>query len=78
MLLPGVHVPVASDFDYNLPTATYWQAHCTNILPYGCKIYRFPVTTGNTYTFKTGCGDGATADFNTSWSCSTATVLPSH
>jgi Fe-S-cluster containining protein len=45
--------------------ATSWGIHCAGILPYGCKMYRFPVTYGQTYTFKTGCGDGATANFNT-------------
>ena len=32
----------------------------------GCHVFKFKgILTGRTYTFKTGCGDGATADFDT-------------
>ncbi len=53
------------DYDYSITPGTNWQSHCTSILSNGCKIYRFPVTNGYAYTFKTGCGDGATAGFDT-------------
>jgi len=42
-----------------------WQTHSSDIASEGCKLYRFIVETGATYTFKTGCDDGATATFDT-------------
>ena len=42
-----------------------WGNHSSSILSNGCKIYRFLAVPGRTYTFKTGCGDGATATFDT-------------
>lgn len=64
------------NYDFTATSGTYWQSHCSSILPYGCKMYRFPVISGYSYTFKTGCGDGATANFDTflelyNGSCST-------
>jgi len=35
------------------------------IISNGCYIYKVPVTLNKQYTFKTGCGDGATANFDT-------------
>jgi hypothetical protein len=53
------------DFDFDITPSTAWQTHSSAIAGnYDCKIYRIPVTTGNKYTFKTGCGDGASANFN--------------
>ena len=54
------------EFDFDIVTTASWQTHSASIQGnYDCKIYRIPVTSGNLYTFKTGCGDGASASFNT-------------
>jgi hypothetical protein len=54
------------NYDYALPTpTTSWQTHSGSIVSGGCYVYRVSVTSGQKYTFKTGCGDGATADFDT-------------
>jgi hypothetical protein len=50
------------DFSY-IPTPN-WQTHSSSILSNGLKMYRFSVTAGTLYTFKTGCGDGATANYD--------------
>ncbi len=52
--------------DYEISSTTSWQTH-PSYLPYdyACKFYRIYVKSGFTYQFKTGCGDGATANFNT-------------
>lgn len=42
-----------------------WNTHSSSIASLENKIYRFLVVPGRTYTFKTGCGNGATATFNT-------------
>ncbi|MEI7980793.1 MAG: hypothetical protein WCI71_04010 [Bacteroidota bacterium] len=46
------------------PTSN-WQTSTSSIGSGGCKIYKFASAPGYTYVYKTGCGDGATADFNT-------------
>jgi hypothetical protein len=54
--------------NYNnaLPTpTTSWQTRLGSIVSGGCYVYQVSVTSGQKYTFKTGCGDGATADFDT-------------
>jgi threonine synthase len=51
--------------DFSFTPTTTWQTHNSSIAANGCKMYRFSVTSGNDYTFKTGCGDGATAAFDT-------------
>jgi hypothetical protein len=51
--------------DLTITPTTNWQLHSSNHGSNGCKLYRVPVTTGKIYTFKTGCGDDATADYDT-------------
>ncbi|MBR6440640.1 MAG: hypothetical protein IKS44_01150, partial [Bacteroidales bacterium] len=57
------------DFNYFLSTSTTWKTHSSATDPLNAychkKVYEFWVDPGFTYTFKTGCGDGATADFDT-------------
>lgn len=52
-------------YDISIVPTTNWQTHTSSHGNNGCKLYRVPVTTGKIYTFKTGCGDGATADYDT-------------
>jgi len=52
-------------YDFELTPTSTWQVHSSSHPSNGCKIYRVAVTAGWTYYFKTGCGDGATADYNT-------------
>jgi hypothetical protein len=61
-------VPVCKtcpDFDFTITPASGWSTHSSSHGALGCKMYRVSVTQGLTYTFKTGCGDGATATYNT-------------
>ena len=53
------------NYDYTITPTTSYATHSASINMYGCKMYRISVTNGRTYTFKTGCGDGATANFDT-------------
>ena len=53
------------DYDFNLSPGIAWQVHSSLISSEACNNYQINVTTGNQYTFKTGCGAGATADFDT-------------
>jgi uncharacterized repeat protein (TIGR02543 family) len=53
------------DYDYSLTPTTSWNTSSSSILTQGCKIYRFSATADEKYSFKTGDGDGATADFDT-------------
>ncbi|MBR3435655.1 MAG: hypothetical protein IKG88_07195, partial [Bacteroidales bacterium] len=57
------------DFNYFLSTSTTWKTHSSATDPLNAychkKVYEFWVDPGFTYTFKTGCGDDATADFDT-------------
>ena len=53
------------DYDFYLSPGPSWQVHSSLISSEGCNNYQIPVTSGNEYTFKTGCGDGASADFDT-------------
>jgi hypothetical protein len=53
------------DYDFYLSPGPEWQVHYSLISAEGCNNYQISVTAGNEYTFKTGCGDGATADFDT-------------
>ena len=52
-------------WDYSKVPGTTWQTHTSSISSGGCRIYRMGVTAGRTYSFKTGCGDGASANFDT-------------
>ncbi len=44
---------------------TSWQTDSESIGTGQCRMYRVNLVAGATYTFKTGCGDGATANFDT-------------
>ena len=52
-------------YDFELTPTSTWQVHSSSHPSNGCKIYRVAVTAGWNYFFKTGCGDGATADYDT-------------
>jgi hypothetical protein len=53
------------DYDYYISPGPEWQVHHSLISSDGCNNYQVSVNEGNEYTFKTGCGDGASADFDT-------------
>jgi Secretion system C-terminal sorting domain len=53
------------DYDFTFSPGLDWQIHSSTTGSLGCNIYQFNITAGNEYTFKTGCGDGASADFDT-------------
>ena len=59
--------PPASDETLPIPTNGWQTGGSDNVTSDGCYIYKVAVTSSNTYTFKTGCGDGASvaADFDT-------------
>ena len=53
-------------FNYTLPApTTSWQQDVWSVPAGGCYMYRVSLESGNQYTFKTGCGDGATSNFDT-------------
>jgi hypothetical protein len=52
-------------YDYPLYPSETWNTQASATDMYGCKIFRFYANYGQSYTFKTGCGDGASADFDT-------------
>ena len=53
------------NYDFNIATTSSWQTHSSSIVANGCKMYRLNVTNGTQYIFKTGCVDGAIADYDT-------------
>jgi uncharacterized repeat protein (TIGR02543 family) len=54
------------NYDDSITPSTSWNtATSRSIASEGCHIYRFAATAGDYYSFKTGCDDGATADFDT-------------
>lgn len=52
-------------YDFTATPAFDWYTSSSSYLAGGCRIYRFIVTEGLNYIFKTGCGDGASADHDT-------------
>ncbi len=59
----SAHCP---DHDFNLVMENTWQLHSSyTTLNDPVRIYKIDVQSGNTYIFKTGCGDGASATFLT-------------
>ena len=52
-------------YDYSITPSTSWSTHSSSTTSTCWKIYRINATANNTYTFKTGCEDGATANFDT-------------
>ncbi len=72
--------PTCPSYSYGIftPTST-WQTASHNFPTGECRIYAFNMEADVEYYFKTGCGDGATADFDTylelyDGSCSTITT----
>lgn len=65
---PAANCKSCPEYDWPLEPdiAGGWKLDSWSIFNSGdCKIYRIPVEKGRLYTFKTGCGDGATANFDT-------------
>jgi RHS repeat-associated protein len=52
-------------YDFSISPTNSFQTNSSSHSIGGCKTYKISVTNGNTYTFKTGCGNGATADYDT-------------
>ncbi len=72
--LPGIHsfsivcpelCHACPTYDFNIYPEISWLTSSSSIDASGCKNYRFYAYTGYHYTFKTGCGDGAGADYDT-------------
>jgi len=58
--------PECPDYDWDLAAPTTgWQTDSWSVEENGCKAYRIWLQPDTEYTFKTGCGDGATATFDT-------------
>ena len=53
------------EYNYVIAPTASWQTHSAVTYPNCNKTYRLSVTANNSYTFKTGCGDGATANYDT-------------
>ena len=53
------------DYDFVITPATYWKTFGSSHLTNECRMFFVPVIPGYRYTFKTGCGDGAFADYDT-------------
>ena len=55
------------NYDVTIIPTTNWNTHSSSISASNCfkKIYKISMMSGVTYTFKTGCGNAATADFDT-------------
>jgi hypothetical protein len=51
--------------NYTLTPESSWDTHWGSHVFNGCNTLRFNVTSGIKYIFKTGCGDNATADYDT-------------
>lgn len=51
--------------DFSITPGANWATSASSYLAGGCQIYRVSVTDGYHYTFKTGCGNGGTADHDT-------------
>jgi len=54
-----------TEHDLSITPGVNWSTSTSSYLSEGCQIYRVSVTEGFMYTFKTGCGNGATADHDT-------------
>jgi len=63
---PLDHCYTCPTYDFGILTPTpVSQTHSSSFGSSYCKIYAFGLVSGKEYVFKTGCGDGATADFDT-------------
>lgn len=61
----GEATTACPSYDYSITPSYSWQTHSASHGTYSGKMYRMSVVGGRTYSFKTGCGDGATADYDT-------------
>lgn len=52
-------------YDFSITPSSAWLTHSSSHVANGCKMYRMSVTSGQSYIFKTGCGNGATASYDT-------------
>lgn len=52
-------------FDFTITPVVTWQGHTSSVAASGCRIYRVNVVAAQRYSFKTGCGNGAMATFDT-------------
>ena len=52
-------------YDFQIYPTTNWQTGSSSIESLGCKMFRFYANAGAKYTFKTGCGDGGYANYDT-------------
>ena len=52
-------------YDHSITPSTSWNTHSSSTTATCWKIYRINATANNEYVFKTGCEDGATANFDT-------------
>lgn len=64
-------------YDETLAPGSYWQTTDWSYVENGCRVYYFQAHIGLTYEFKTGCGDGATADHDTRIALSSYTCMES-
>lgn len=64
-LTSGCICVTCPSYDFAITPSSAWQLHSSSHAASGCKIYRVPVASGDQYTFKTGCGNGAFADYDT-------------
>jgi hypothetical protein len=64
-VIQGEPATACPSYDFALLPLRAWQTHSSSHGTYSGKMYRFPVVSGMTYSFKTGCGDGATANYDT-------------
>ncbi len=64
-IIQGEPASACPSYDFALLPLRTWQTHSSSHGTYSGKMYRFPVVSGMTYCFKTGCGDGATANYDT-------------
>jgi len=53
-----------NNIDILTTPTTSWQTKSGSIQSGGCYVYQVSVTSGQKYTFKTGCGDGAATNFD--------------
>gem|GEM_PF-6314623 len=61
----GEATTACPSYDYSITPSYTWQTHSASHGTYSGNMYRMSVVGGRTYSFKTGCGDGATADYDT-------------
>jgi uncharacterized protein (TIGR02145 family) len=52
-------------WNFQISPTTSWQTHSSSHVSDGCQLYKISVVNGSKYTFKTGCGNGATANYDT-------------